>query len=119
MTVESIKASHPALFEAIACLGAEKALIAERERISGIQNLPSAGVSRELLQKLILDGVSVPDAAIAILKESAQQRGASIAILEESEAKVAGVTSKPTTISPSDELEADLRMAAAFGIQVR
>ncbi len=119
ITVDFIKKNHPDLAAYCEEAGRASGRQEERERVAGIHRLATAGVNPSLIQQLVADGSTVENAAITMLQDINKTRTSLVSGFTAAEEKIKGLSSGPTTMSPEDELDADLRLAAAHGIKTR
>ncbi|HYX34772.1 MAG TPA: S49 family peptidase [Oligoflexus sp.] len=119
VTVDFITKHHPEIGAHFEEAGRESGRQAERERVAGIHRLTTAGVDPSLIQQLISEGVSVESAAVRILQDISKSRCALVSGFAAAEDKIKGLSSGTTSLSPEDELDADLRLAVAHGIRTR
>jgi ClpP class serine protease len=119
ITVDFITKHHPEIAAQFEVAGRESGRQEERQRVAGIYRLSSAGINPGLIQQLIADGASVESAAITILQDIGKTRTSLVSGFAAAEEKIKGLSSGTTNPSPEDELDADLRLAAAHGIKTR
>jgi ClpP class serine protease len=119
ITVDFITKHHPEIAAHFEVAGREAGRQEERERVAGIYRLSSVGINPNLLQQLIAEGASVESAAITILQDIGKTRTSLVSGFAAAEEKIKGLSSGTTSPSPEDELDADLRLAAAHGIKTR
>jgi ClpP class serine protease len=115
LTAEFIAEIHPEIAAHFESIGRQS----ERQRAAGILKLSATGVSPLLIEQLHNEGASIETAAFLILDEITKSGRSLLNRFTEAEEKVKGLSSGTTTVSQEDELDVDLRLAAAHGIKTR
>jgi ClpP class serine protease len=115
LTAEFIAKNHPEIAAHFENIGQQN----ERQRATGILKLSATGVSPTLIRQLLAEGSSIETAAFLILDEITKSGRSLLNRFTEAEEKVKGLSSGTTTMSQEDELDTDLRLAAAHGIKTR